>query len=60
MKGETQGFTLKGTSAYVQKRSKEAVELQIGAAETQRYVKDVTSDHELTPDRTPTMIDDLS
>jgi hypothetical protein len=53
MKGKAKGSKLKGTSAYFWERSKEVIWLQIGSARTQRYVGDVTSDLELTPDRTP-------
>ena len=60
MKGKAKGSKLKGTSAYSWERSKEVIWLQIGSARIQRYVQDVTSDLELTPDRTPTIGDNLS
>ena len=60
MKGKVKGSKLKGTSAGFRKRSKEVIWLQIGSAQIQRYVQDVTSDHELTPDRTPRIGDNLS
>lgn len=60
MKGEAKGSMLKGTSACFWRRSKEVIWPQIGSARIQRWVEDVTSDHELTPDRTSTIGDNLS
>jgi hypothetical protein len=59
MKGKLKEVKLKGTSGYFWARSKELIWLQIGSARIQS-VRDETSDHELTPDRTPTIGDNLS
>jgi hypothetical protein len=60
MKGKAKESKVKGTLVHIWEVSKEEMGLQIGSTRIQRWVRDVTSDRELTPDKAPTISDNLS